>query len=283
MSGVYDPAGLSRFYDAYGETEWMRLERDLQGRISYAIHLKLLDLPSLQGLRVADLGCGPGRFAIDMLRAGARVTLGDISPTQLATARHRITDAGLLDGVESAHELDICDLSPFGDGAFDIVVCYGGALSYVRERHEEALAELVRVLRPGGRLVISVMSLYGTLALAGTLDAVDFLVRMEAHIPSGSVGDLPGLLLTVPGSTEFHQPIALFSASYLRDLVESAGCKVERVAAANPISRIGSPLTAVSADAEATRRLLELELALCEAPGVLDMGAHIVLSATRRG
>ena len=282
MSGVYDPAVLSHFYDAYGDREWERLERDLHGRISYAIHLKLLGLPSLHGLRVADLGCGPGRFAIDILRAGARVTLGDISPAQLESARRRVADAGLSGAVESAHELDICDLSCFGDGAFDVVVCYGGALSYVRERHETALSELVRILRPGGRLLMSVMSLYGTLALAGTLDAVDFLLRMEAHVPSGELAQLPGVLLTVPGSTEFHQPLALFTAAHLRELVESSGCEVERMAAANPISRAGLPLAAVSADSEASRRLGELELAACEALGLLDAGAHIVLSARRR-
>ena len=278
---AYDARALAAFYDAYGEREWQRLEESLAGRISFAIHLRLLEAEALAGMRVADLGCGPGRFAIELLRAEARVTLGDISPVQLAAAEARIREAGLWKGVEASHVLDICDLSRFADGTFDAVACFGGALSYAREHHLAALAEVVRVLRPGGQLLLSVMSLYGTLTLAGTLDAVDFLERMEAHVPMSAVAGDEGVALTVPGSSEFHQPMALFSAAYLQAALGSVGLRHDRIAAANPISRPGLALERVSSSAEASQRLLELELAICEQHGVADSGTHIVVTATK--
>ncbi len=281
--GDYDPGALAAFYDAYGGREWERLERDIQGRTSYAIHLKLLESERLAGLRVADLGCGPGRFAVELLRAGAEVTLGDISGVQLEAASARIREAGLAAGISASHVLDVCDLSRFEDAAFDAVVCYGGAVSYTREHHMEALAELVRVLRPGGQLFLSVMSLLGTLSLIGTLDAGGFLERMGAHVKPGAISEGSGVVLTVPGSDEFHQPMALFTASYMRGALERVGLLIERLAAANPITRAGQALSRVTASAEATERLLELELAVCEAPGVADMGEHIVIVARKRG
>ena len=44
---------------------------------------------------------------------------------------------------------------------FDAVVCYGGPLSYVMERSDDAFAELLRVTRPDGYVLASVMSLAG--------------------------------------------------------------------------------------------------------------------------
>jgi len=86
------------------------------------------------GTRVADIGCGPGRFAIDAARAGARITLVDISPGQLHIAREKMAEADVLARVDGVHCLDICDLSAFDPASFDLVLCYGGALSYPCER-----------------------------------------------------------------------------------------------------------------------------------------------------
>ena len=58
--------------------------------------------------------------------------------------------------------LDIVDLARFPAAQFDAVVCYGGVLSYVYDQADRALGELLRVTRPGGYLLLSVMSLLGT-------------------------------------------------------------------------------------------------------------------------
>jgi tryptophan synthase alpha chain len=89
-----------------------------------------------------------------MLRLGAHVTALDISPGQLELLRARVPDIEAVVG-------DITDLSRFADDAFDVTVCFGGPLSYVVDRAEHAIAELARVTRPGGHVLVSVMGLAG--------------------------------------------------------------------------------------------------------------------------
>ena len=108
-----------------------------------------------------DAGSGPGRFSIAAADLGAKVTVLDLSSSQLKIAKEKIGQAGLLENVEDFVQGDITDLSAFPDGHFDTVICYGGALSYVCERRHEAASELVRIVRPGGAILVSVMSRYG--------------------------------------------------------------------------------------------------------------------------
>ncbi|MDP8911120.1 MAG: class I SAM-dependent methyltransferase [Actinomycetota bacterium] len=92
--------------------------------------------------RVLEVGCGPGELS-ERIRddLSADVVALDISPRMVELARER----GL-----AAHLGDVQDL-PFGDGEFDCAVA-AWMLYHVRDG-ERALAELRRVLRPGGRLV----------------------------------------------------------------------------------------------------------------------------------
>jgi hypothetical protein len=59
-----------------------------------------------------------------------------------------------------------CSTSPTSagspEGSFDAVVCFGGPLGYVLGEADRALAELLRVTKQGGRVLLSVMSLLGT-------------------------------------------------------------------------------------------------------------------------
>lgn len=278
---AYDAVKLAEYYDAFGDREWDRLETSLRGRISRAIHSAVLFEHVHSGMHVADIGCGPGRFAMAMIQAGAEVTLVDISTGQLRDAERRLTEAGLQYGIRDSLVLDICDLSLLDTSSFDAVVCFGGALSYGRERHEHAFAELVRIARPSAPILFSVMSLLGALTLAGPLDADAFLKSMPEHIDWLPPVDLPGLGLTLPSSDEFHLPMALFTAAYLRKLTERAGCEVLSMAAANPISRMGLPLDRISSSPEAASQLEALELAMARAPGMIDCGEHIVVAARK--
>ena len=94
--------------------EWERLERTLQGRIKYAIHRRFLDQYVPEGARALDMGCGPGRFALDLARRGARVTLADLSQAQLELARQQLEAAGLLGQVDAFHCLDMVDMHELG-------------------------------------------------------------------------------------------------------------------------------------------------------------------------
>lgn len=148
----YDPAVAAAFYDEYGEREWARFEDGRTPAASLETHLHYLRRFVHPGDRVLDLGCGPGRFTLALVEIGARVVAADISQRQLALHEERVGDA-----VEARLVADAVDLSQFADGEFDATVCYGGPLSYVLDEAPRAVAELARVTKDGGHVLVSVM------------------------------------------------------------------------------------------------------------------------------
>jgi SAM-dependent methyltransferase len=92
--------------------------------------------------RVLEVGCGPGEAAARIVANGVEVVAVDVSPRMVELALGRGVDAGVGD-VQSL---------PFEDGSFD------GALAAWMLYHvpdpDRGLAELARVLEPGGRLVV---------------------------------------------------------------------------------------------------------------------------------
>jgi SAM-dependent methyltransferase len=110
------------------------------------------------GERALDLGCGAGRHAFEMYRRGADVVALDQDADELATVSEwfaAMRDEGSLPpGAEAdVKQGDALDL-PFPDGEFDRVVA-AEVLEHIPD-DERAIAELVRVLRPGGTVGVTV-------------------------------------------------------------------------------------------------------------------------------
>jgi ubiquinone/menaquinone biosynthesis C-methylase UbiE len=124
------------------------------GRTTDALEERLiLDLLNpADGRRVLDVGCGDGALATALSRRGARVTGLDADPRMLTAAR----DRALAESVEVDLVNGQAEALPFPDGAFDDVVAVT-VLCFV-QRADHAIAEMARVLRPGGRLVIGELS-----------------------------------------------------------------------------------------------------------------------------
>ncbi len=278
---LYHPQAVRDYFDHYGTREWERLERTLQGRIRYAIHRRFLDGYVPDGSLVLDVGCGPGRFALDLARRGACLTLADISQEQLDQARQQFEIAGLLDRVQAFLCLDMVDMHALEDESYEVVICYGAALSYTCDRYETALQELACVIRPGGRLLISVDSLYGNLRLVGPYDGLAFLEHPDAHLDWEAVLSGAGVVFTRAGSDEFHQPLVLFSSAGLRQAIDKVGLQVIEMAAANPVVSEGAQIPAITSSAQATEALTELELSLCTYPGLVDSGEHLLAVARK--
>lgn len=278
----YDAESLRGYFDDFGDREWQRLEKTLQGRVKYVVHRRLIDAVISPGMRVLDVGSGPGRFAIDMVHAGARVTLVDLSQVQLELARARLAEHGALDGVDGFLRLDVLDLSSLADGSYDAVVCIGGAISYTTTSYATALRELARVARPGAPLVFSVMSLLGAMRLIGPLDAATVLEHLGQHLDVAAIMAAQGVVFTTPGSKEFHQPLALFTAAGLRASLEAAGLEVETMATSNPLLPEYLHVPRIEASPEASSLMMALEEALCAEPGLLDAGGHLLAVARKR-
>jgi malonyl-CoA O-methyltransferase len=107
-------------------------------------------LGEVAGLAVLDLGCGTGRHALWLAGAGASVTAVDFSEGMMEKARAK-------PGAEKVRFLahDLHERLPFADGAFDLVVS-GLVLEHLRDL-DALFAEARRVVRPGGRAVVSGM------------------------------------------------------------------------------------------------------------------------------
>jgi len=110
-----------------------------------------------------DVPCGYGRHSIPLARAGYRVTGVDSSPTLLAEARRRAGDAA-----PALVEADYREL-PFAEHSFDAALNLFTSLGFHGDEEDvKALADIGRVLRPSGRLVIETM--HRDLAVRGFRD-----------------------------------------------------------------------------------------------------------------
>lgn len=104
--------------------------------------------------RIADLGCGPGVSAIEIARLHpVGVVLGvDVAPRMLAQARRRLARARLPTPERVRWILgDVAGL-PFASASLDALT--GHSFLYLLPDRSAALAEMLRILRPGGRLVL---------------------------------------------------------------------------------------------------------------------------------
>ncbi len=111
-----------------------------------------------QGERVLDLGCGAGRHAFEAARRGAKVVALDAGPDEVAKVRDTLgamLDAGEIGdpGGTGAIQGDALRL-PFPDGVFDRVIA-AEVLEHIPD-DTDAMSELVRVLRPGGLMAVTV-------------------------------------------------------------------------------------------------------------------------------
>ena len=108
------------------------------------------DLGIAPGMRVLDVGCGDGTTAVPAAQLGADVLGVDIASNLVAAGNARAREFG-LDNL-TFQEGDASDLKDLGDEQFDLVVSIFGAM--FAPRPFDVAKELVRVPRPGGRIVM---------------------------------------------------------------------------------------------------------------------------------
>jgi SAM-dependent methyltransferase len=136
---------LKRFWDDQAE-DWGRFARK-PGHDAYYERFNLppfLEIVPSPGRRTLDLGCGEGRVGAALSRLGHDVIGVDSSSRMVELARER----------HEAHVADAADL-PFADREFDLVIAFMSAMNF--DDPEGAVAEVGRVLEPGGRFCVAVV------------------------------------------------------------------------------------------------------------------------------
>jgi 2-polyprenyl-3-methyl-5-hydroxy-6-metoxy-1,4-benzoquinol methylase len=138
VAADYDgPRGNNVLIQRMRDTMWRELERHFD-----------------RNARLIDLGCGTGIDAEHLARSGRGVLATDWSPAMVERTRQRAVDAGLADRIDArcvgAHELQRLE------GVFDGAYSNFGPLNCVPDLQAMS-AQCARLLRPGGRLVFSVI------------------------------------------------------------------------------------------------------------------------------
>lgn len=115
---------------------------------------QLLERVDLESGHVLDLGCGPGRHALPLARAGLQVTAVDTSDVLLDQLRQAKDDLD-IDIVQA-------DMRSFArDGAFDLVIVMWTSFGYFDDEadHRKVLDNIKRSLAPSGQLVLDLVGL----------------------------------------------------------------------------------------------------------------------------
>ncbi|GAA4880226.1 class I SAM-dependent methyltransferase [Kitasatospora terrestris] len=165
-------------FDAYERRTWAGRAEAYAGsfaRLCAHPVPQLLDAAAVgDGTRLLDVGTGTGTVAAAACERGAEVTAVDAEPSMLALAAQAAPAAGVLPA--TLPEL------PFEDGTFDAVV--GNFVLNHVGRPRQALTELRRVLRPGGRLALTIWAVPAPpgQALLGRAVEAAGLTR-PAHLP----------------------------------------------------------------------------------------------------
>lgn len=152
-----------------------------------------LDLFGIEpGQHVLDMGCGGGRHAFAVLRRGARVVAFDASRDELDGVRTMAAAMAAAGEVPAGGELlcvegDALAL-PFDDASFDRIIA-AEVLEHIPD-DRGAIAELVRVLAPGGRIAVTVPSRFP--------ERVNWLLDSDYH-------DTPGGHVRVYAKTELEE------------------------------------------------------------------------------
>lgn len=193
-AGAPDPDAFNRF-EAQGWEDRAGSYQFLRGVTARAV-ASLLDAAAVgRGSRLLDVGCGPGDLAAAAADAGAAAVGIDVAPSMVRRAA--LTHPSIPFRVGSFEAI------PGGPAAFDALVA-NFVLNHVG-RPERALAEAMRVLRPGGRVALSAWDLPRRNRLLGLF--TDAIESVGAETP----GDVP------VGPVNFRSDVEL------RALLEGAG------------------------------------------------------------
>ena len=138
------------YWNRIAGPRWVGLEGFVERRVRAVNDLLLARSGVSAGEKVLEIGCGTGAFTVPLAEAvGERgeVLAADISSAMLAEARRRLAESGLrnvtlVEGDAQTHQ--------FAPGHFDLITSRFGVMFFADPR--AAFANLLRALRPGGRL-----------------------------------------------------------------------------------------------------------------------------------
>ena len=251
--------------------EWNRLVKDAYNSLELLVTMHYLRKHLPETGRILDAGGGPGRYALELCRAGYDVVLLDIDPAYITFAEEKITlePESVSDRLIASVVGDVRDLSRFSTNDFDAVLCLGGPLTHISNERErtQATSELVRVAKSGAIVCIAVV---GYLAMLRTV-----LSRVSYELITPPYSELikEGKGNNLVGGSLWH----FFRASELRQLAELCGLTtLEMVGCEGLSTGLSTATNTVAEDPAKWERWVELVLETATEPAIVDMAAHIL-------
>lgn len=251
---------VQRFYAQKPLTEWERLETPYS-RLEYLSTIRLIEKYFPAQGKVIDVGGGPGRYTIELLKRGYQTTLFDLTQEQLEIARQQIAVLGLE--AEQIVQGDTRDMSFFGDNLFDAGLLMGPLyhLSTASER-KDTLDSFYRIMKPGGVGIIAYLNAWGLIQTG----MADFPARYEDVTYLRSMLDEGGIGIWYWSNPERarreigHAGWEIVSYAGAEGCAGGAHKMVEHLAAANPT---------------AYENLAQLAADTSEMPPFRDVGNHL--------
>lgn len=152
---------VKSYYNEAAEAEWNRLSTPYT-QVEFQSTMYLMDKYFPKEGRVLDIGSGPGRYSLELLKKGYKVTLLDISEKELDIAKDKIQEAGLI--AEGYHVQSALDLDEFNDKTYDVILIMGPLYHlHKKEDRLKVLNESRRLLKKGGVALISYINSWGCL------------------------------------------------------------------------------------------------------------------------
>lgn len=151
-------AHLLKYYQEYNEDT--RLLKNNQHQTEFLVTANYLQKYLQEGTNVLDVGSGPGIYSIFCAEEGLDVTALDLSERNLKGLQVQIKNKPIEKQISMYHG-NAKDLSAFDDNAFDLVLNMG-PLYHLKHKEEKQIAinESLRVLKPGGVLLVAYINKY---------------------------------------------------------------------------------------------------------------------------
>jgi S-adenosylmethionine-dependent methyltransferase len=272
-------ARIRRYYDATITHETQRLEENAYRRLERDMTLRTIVRHVPVGARILDVGGGPGTYLEPLVQRGFDPWLCDLSDANVAVARERATALGLSDVARRVRQSDATTLTHYARASFDAALALGPFYHLLDETaRRRALSEIVRVVKPGGTIVLAVLP---------RLHPLRYLLREATAESFGVLDALDWDALLATGRFEHR---GFFTDAYLTDLAEframlrHARCRVvDTLSVESFCAFMDVPLCEWATSDEKYAKLLDLVDKTARHPEQIASAEHVLVVVRTHG
>ncbi|WP_281819764.1 class I SAM-dependent methyltransferase [Vallitalea longa] len=265
---------VKNYYNDNAELEWNRLGNPYTN-IEFRSSMYLIEKYFPETGYILDIGSGPGRYSLELLKKGYKLSLLDISNNELDIARDKIKEAGLSS--EGYHCKSALELDSFEDESFDGILLMGPLYHLHEEKDRmKVLKDTYRILKKDGVGLISYINTWGALK-AGVSEFPEIFENIE-YFQKYVNGDLK--LSCLEGFTESYFTIPSLALAE----VKKAGFKIVSYAGVESfLSGLKAQINELYKNMpEVYENFMASAVKCCEMPQYRDATEHIHIIVKKR-